>query len=285
MTKQPEQKKQTKKTGLIKTRIVGICSNDIWTEGILSIFGRPVHLWLDAMRKDRDQSDIMVKALPQGLFESPALSYNSKIYTVSFAALCAASVGVMAASGVGLVSLGLTALGALGSIDHGRHASVVSSVLSLVGTCTAVGAGSFFGMGLLPIVGVGALSYGVLCAPRLATKMLYMGMKAPLNLPGSLVLGGITGMAASGRSVGYFVKSFLKTAGQKIKSVKEDRAEKKSMELMSRAKLQKIVIEQGKKLEELEKLTKNFEQAQNKQAKKKPNSVKKQAKKPNLKKK
>ena len=212
----------------------------IWTEGILSVLGRPVQVWKDSMKHAAQMANEKTKSIPGGVVDRPDLSTGEKISLLLPAGFGAA----LGATGGALISLpivgilGITAalskaavlgtavasVGAVGALVFSGmiaaasittreepKAGVLSAIVAAVTTgITGLTVGFTLGLGVTSTVGLGMAGFGLVAAPRSISKALYLTPKSVTSILDAAMLGLPSGAAQSMRAVVKSVKSVIK---------------------------------------------------------------------------
>lgn len=207
---------------------------NIWTDGPLSILGRPVQLWRDEMKHASTKADEMLKVLPCGFLDNPSLSTRDK-YGLSLitgvvpailgglAGLAALNAGavliplVLIPTFSACVGLSVTAeiLGRK-SLKENVTAEKKSALITTGATILSLGAAAISGMGIIPVVGIGLAVYAGLGGPKSVAKSASLVINAVTSLPNAVFLGGTSGAAKSVQSS----KEKITTGWKKLRSLK-----------------------------------------------------------------
>ena len=198
---------------------------NIWTDGVLSILGRPVQLWRDEMKNASTKADEMLKVLPCGFLDNTSLStrekYGLSLITGVVPAILGGLAG-MAALNAGAILIPLALIPTFSacvglsvtaeilgrtSLSDEVIAEKKSALLTTGATILSLGAAAISGMGIIPVVGIGLAVYGGLGGPRSVVKSVSLAIKALTSLPNAVFLGGTSGAAKSIQSSGVKIKA------------------------------------------------------------------------------
>ena len=219
MTNETQTKTETKK------------KSSIWTEGILSVLGRPVQIWKDSMKHAIQMANEKTKSIPGGVVDRPDLKRQDKAFylmsVASFAGLGASAIlAIIVLEASAILGLGLgsgailgsgATLGAgigatLGAIlgEDAIKTKALEKVKTGVGIAAGIGLATIFGLGFIPTIGLGMAGLGIVTAPRTIAKSLYLAPKAMTSVIDTITLGLPSGAAQSMRAVVKSIKSVIK---------------------------------------------------------------------------
>ena len=186
---------------------------NIWTEGVFSVLGRPVQIWKKAMQQAVHMADEQTKSIPGGLFDKFDLNENEKGLLLLCAGIAAGAIATVATaitgpSAVFGAAVAILAIGGIGT-EAGPAAGAAAGVTAAASAGVAI-TGAFLGLSIIPAVGLGIATFGLVGAPRMAAKALYLAPKAVTSILDAAMLGLPSGAAQSMRAVGKSIKSAIK---------------------------------------------------------------------------